>query len=210
MRIAIVGAECTGKSTLCQALTNHLSTPANPWLLAAEYLREWCAKHQRTPDSAEQVLIAQAQANRVNALASTGFSVIADTTPLMTAIYSDVLFQDTSLYAEALEHQRDYDLTLVAATDLPWVADGIQRDGTTMRSAVDRQLRSILQTHKIAHAVIYGTGPNRTHTALECIAHWNKKPLPRTLHDTDWVWSCDACSDAECEHRLFSKLLAPI
>jgi hypothetical protein len=31
---------------------------------------------------------------------------VADTTPLMTAIYSDMLFDDTSLYPFALEHQR--------------------------------------------------------------------------------------------------------
>lgn len=208
MRIAILGAECTGKSTLGQALATHLNTSQTSWTLAAEYLREWCLHQRRTPDQTEQHSIALAQAQRVEALSLNGGSVIADTTPLMTAIYSDVLFQDTSLYPAALSHQRSYDLTLVTAADLPWVADGIQRDGEATRTLVDRKLRAVLQAQQMAHTVIYGSGSLRTLSALESIAHWQKKPLPRSAHDTDWKWVCDSCSDPECEHRLFSRLLS--
>ena len=208
MRVAILGAECTGKSTLCQALANHLGANDTTWQLAAEYLREWCQHHQRTPERAEQQHIAQEQAHRVDALTSKGFSVLADTTPLMTAVYSDVLHQDATLYAAAVAHQRSYDLTFVAGTDLPWIADGIQRDGEAVRREVDRKLRSVLQSHQIPHTVICGVGPSRTRSALETIAHWQKKPLARSLHDTERKWSCECCSDPDCEHQLFSRLLA--
>jgi HTH-type transcriptional regulator, transcriptional repressor of NAD biosynthesis genes len=208
MRIAILGAECTGKSTLAQALTSRFHTPTAPWALAAEYLRDWCDQHQRTPNRTEQQTIAEAQVQRVDALAANGASVVADTTALMTAIYSDVLFQDDSLYAAALKHQRSYDLTLVTGTDLPWVADGFQRDSAVTRATIDRKLRFVLQSHKIDHTVIYGLDEGRIQCALESVAHRKKKPLPRSAHDTDWKWSCDSCSDPECEHRLFSRLLS--
>jgi len=208
MRIAILGAECTGKTTLAQALTSRLATRTTSWALAAEYLRDWCNQHQRTPTRAEQHTIALAQIQRVEALAVRGTSVVADTAPLMTAIYSDILFQDSSLYAAAVEHQRSYDLTLVTGTDLPWVADGLQRDGAAIRATVDRKLRLVLQAHRIDHTVIYGLGEERTQNALESVAHHQKNPLPRSAHDTDWRWSCDSCSDPECEHRLFSRLLS--
>ena len=119
----------------------------------------------------------------------------------------DLLFQDTSLYACALEHQRIYDLTLVTAPDIDWQADGFQRDGIATRAAVDRKLRSVLQGSAIPYAVICGTGEARTQSALDAIAHWQRTPRPRNTHDTEWKWSCDTCSDPQCEHRLFSRLL---
>jgi hypothetical protein len=63
--------------------------------------------------------------------------VVADTTPLMTAVYSHMLFDDDSLYPMALAHQALYDSTLVTGLDLPWVADGLQRDGPHAREPVD-------------------------------------------------------------------------
>jgi len=208
MHIAILGAECTGKSTLALALASHFHTQTAPWALAAEYRRDWCDQHQRTPNRDEQHAIADTQMRRIAALASKGASVVADSTALMTAIYSDVLFRDTSLYAAALEHQRSYDLTLVTGTDLPWVADGFQRDGTVARATIDRKLRSVLQLHKIDHTVIYGLGERRIQCALDSVAHHQKNPLPRSAHETDWKWACDSCSDPDCEHRLFSRLLS--
>ena len=56
--------------------------------------------------------------------------LIADTTPLMTAIYSQQVFGDDALLAEGLAFQRlQVDVTLLLGLDLPWVPDGLQRDG---------------------------------------------------------------------------------
>lgn len=207
MRIAILGAECTGKSTLGRELVQHLQSSEHKWTLAGEYLREWCQRHQRVPSKSDQALIAKTQSQRIDALSLQGQSVVADTTALMTAIYSDIYFQDTALYLDAVKHQQSFDLTLVTATDVPWIADGYQRDGEPTRSAVDNKLRSVLRTHQIAHAVIYGTGAARCQCALDAIGHWKKNPPPRSTHDTDWKWACESCSDPDCEHRFFSGLL---
>jgi HTH-type transcriptional regulator, transcriptional repressor of NAD biosynthesis genes len=161
MRIAILGAQCTGKTSLATALWGHL--------------------------------------NQLHTL------LITDTTPLMVAIDHDLRLKDGSLYPSALEHQHLYDLTLVTAPDL---ASDLQRDDLATQTAVDRQLRTVLQASSIPFSVIYGTGETRTQSALDAIAHWQRKPRPRSAHDTEWKWSCDTCSDPQCEHRLFSKLLA--
>ena len=175
--------------------------------MAPEVLREWCDQRQRTPLATEQMGIACAQAESAMVIQRSGASAVADTTPLMTAIYSDVLFQDSSLYAFALEHQRKYDLTLFTAPDLPWKADGLQRDGEQARKKISERLREVLTANSLPHAVVCGEGPARTQSALDAIAHHCRKPIPRNTHDTVWKWSCDTCADAECEHRLFSKLL---
>jgi nicotinamide riboside kinase len=137
--------------------------------------------------------------------------VIADTTPLMTAIYSHLLFNDESLYDFALTHQRLYAFTLVTGLDLPWVADGLQRDGPQVREPVDILLRAALARAGVAYRVIYGHGPQRLQNALTAM---EAMPADARRASGQWglntgrqAWSCDTCSDPVCEHRLFTGLL---
>ena len=129
--------------------------------------------------------------------------VIADTTALMVAIYSAMLFKDGTLYRFAVERQRSYDHTLVTGLDLPWVADGVQRDGPHVRAPVDTLVRGILDESGIAYRVVYGQGPERLAAALAALG-WGEAPAGRL----ERVWRCEKCSDPECEHRLFTALLA--
>lgn len=215
MKISILGAESTGKTELTLRLAKHFEASAHSVCLVPEVLREWCTRQARTPRQDEQPGIAHEQTNRVN-LAQGYDVVIADTTPLMTAIFSDLLFDDPSLYDMALEHQRSFDLTLVTGLDLPWVADGLQRDGPHVREPVDALLRAALAQGNITFHVVYGTDALRTENALKCIAAHTKSfqyaqppsPLPpKKAVTAGEMWVCERCSDPECEHRLFTALL---
>ena len=62
--VALLGAECTGKSTLAEALARRFSAG-----LVTEYLREWCDTHGRTPHQHEQAHIAAEQARRIDTAA---------------------------------------------------------------------------------------------------------------------------------------------
>lgn len=209
MRIAILGAECTGKTQLAQALALRLDSHDGGASWVAEALREWCALNGHTPGAIDQQAIAREQVRRVEAATTKGF-LIADTTALMTAIYSDLLFQDCSLYPLALEHQRRYDLTLVMGLDLPWLADGVQRDGPQAQALVDTRLREILATHRLNYTTVYGSGEERTICALNTVLHHLKQPSDVPTPRSNWQWSCEKCSDTDCEHRLFSELVAKI
>ena len=210
LRIALLGAESTGKTQLATDLVAHLSEHGLQAVQVPEYLREWCDAQERTPQPHEQAAIAQAQADRINAIASD--FVIADTTPLMTAIYSHKLFSDESLYSFALTYQASYALTLVTALDLPWVADGLQRDGPHVREPIDTLLRHALQSGGIPYQVIYGGGIDRLQNAINAINTIAKKRIPdcrnglkkRSNRLRNWV--CEKCSDPDCEHTLFSEL----
>ena len=204
MKIALLGAECTGKTHLAQALIAQL-LPENPsavWV--PEYLREWCDAHGRTPRADEQAHIAQMQMERVNRHPNASL-LLSDTSPLMTAVYSEVVLGDTSLYANAVAQHKAFDFTLLMAPDLPWVADGLQRDGEAVRTRVDQCLRRVLQQHGIVYSVVYGTGEARTHSALQAIQH--ALGAPSEPEQRKWQWPCDKCSDPDCEHRLFSALV---
>jgi len=209
MKIAILGAECSGKTTLAKRLAAELTRQGFSACFVAEALREWCDRNQRTPKASEQAAIAKLQIQRIQDAPAVDY-LIADTTALITAIYSEIIFSDTSLYPLALENQQGFDLTFVMGLDLPWVADGIQRDGVAIQSAFDAKLRHVLQSQGIGFSVIYGSGDERLNNAMNAIATISKGqhlPQEKATRQAPWKWVCDKCSDAQCEHRTFTALL---
>jgi nicotinamide riboside kinase len=200
VKIALLGAESTGKTRLAADLAEAFSAQGRRAIAVPEVLREWCAREGRTPRPEEQLPIAQEQERRVDEAAAKAGIVIADTTSLMVAIYSAMLFEDGSLYRFALERQRRYDVTLVTGLDLPWVADGLQRDGPHVREPVDALIREALAKANVAYRVVYGAGDDRLRNALAAIEGSSRDGDTRSVR---WQWNCDKCSDPDCEHRLF-------
>jgi nicotinamide riboside kinase len=203
LKVALLGAESTGKSTLARELAAHFTSRGRKAEAVPEALRDWCQTNGRTPRPEEQMGIAEEQERRVDEACTRAQVVIADTTAMMVAIYSAILFEDHGLLRFAIERQRQYDVTLVTGLDIPWVADGLQRDGPHVQAPVDEQVRALLDKHRIAYRVVYGSGGERLRNALAAIdSSLAPRPAPR-----DWVWQCDKCSDPECEHRLFARLV---
>jgi nicotinamide riboside kinase len=167
--VAILGAESTGKTTLSQQLAMTLSQLGYAVLVVEEYLREFCEREGRTPQRNEQLLIASEQTRRIEAAAQTAELVIADTTALMTAVYSDWIYQDLTLYPTAILAHCTYALTLVTATDLPWVADGLQRDGPQVCEPISRLVNQVLSRHRIAYYTVSGVGPRRIQSASNIV-----------------------------------------
>ena len=221
LRIAIVGAESTGKTTLAQALVPRLAADSGlrvTWV--PELLREWCDHAGRTPRVHEQAAILRAHHRRIEQAAAVHDIVVCDTTALMTAVYSRLVFSDSSLEARAAALHRRMALTLLMALDLPWVADGHQRDGPHVREPVDTLLRETLTAHRLPWAVVAGTGLARLENALDAIA-----PLvrgialgcgPQSGGSSDGGgffsrlagrngdpaagrWRCEHCDDPACE-----------
>ena len=61
LRVAIVGAESTGKSELARALADALSGEFGLRChIVDEWLRDWCDRHGRTPSADEQLEIGRA------------------------------------------------------------------------------------------------------------------------------------------------------
>ena len=206
MKIALLGAESTGKTRLSGEMAAQLRAQGRSVAVVSEVLREWCERAGRTPRPEEQLPIAQEQERRVDEAAASHEVVIADTTALMVAIYSAMLFEDGTLYQFALERQRGYDITLVTGLDLPWVADGLQRDGPHVREPVDALVRAALARAGVPYRTVYGHGAERLQNAMAAIAEASDRRAPAGL--PAWTWACDKCSDPECEHRLFSSLMS--
>lgn len=213
-RIALLGAESTGKSQLARELAAHLRDRGLRATAVPEVLREWCTRAGRLPRPEEQLAIAQEQERRVDEAAAASELAIADTSALMVAIYAGMLFEDGDLYRFAIERQRRYHATLLAGLDLPWVADGLHRDAAHSREEVDALLRSLLQRAHVPFQVVYGQGPQRLQAALQALVSAGVLPQPVVDRPDDagsrraWTWNCEKCSDPECEHKLFTRLRA--
>lgn len=200
MIVAILGAESTGKSTLASALETELAATGRRVARVAEVLREFCDAHGRTPQRHEQAGIAAEQTRRIEAAAQAHDIVIADTTALQIAVYSDIVFGDRSLYDEALRAQARCRHTLLCALDLPWVADGLQRDGPHVREPVDALLRAALQRHARGYAVVGGQGAARTAAALAAL-----QPAAAAARVPRWSSVCERCGDPNCERHLLPR-----
>jgi nicotinamide riboside kinase len=201
--IALLGAESTGKSTLAHLLGQSLVGAGIDGVVVPEALRDFCAMHGRTPVAGDQVLLADMQSARIRNAARRHAVVIADTTALMTAVYSDIYFNDSSLYEAAVPQQRACHLTLLAGADLPWVPDGLLPDGPHMRARVDARLREVLREQDIAFSVVLGLGPARAAAARAAV--WRCLHPPQGAAETTrWRWVCQHCGDGSCEAAVLA------
>lgn len=201
--IALLGAESTGKTTLARELARILAARGLDAVMVPEALRLFCEARGRTPYAHEQADIADEQTRLIAAARQSHRIVLADTTALMPAIYSELIFQDTSLYASAEADQRQVDMNLLTSLDLAWAADGVIRDGPHMREPVDALLRAALQRIGQPYAVVAGQGIARVQHALSAIEHLLDAPARQARAATQprWRWFCEKCDDGECEQH---------
>jgi len=203
--VGVLGAESTGKTRLAVELRDALVREGRRVAVVPEFLREFCDAAGRTPVHREQAEIAAEQTRRIDQAAADHDIVIADTTALMIAVYSELVFGDTSLYASAIDAHHRCDLTLLTALDLPWQADGHQRDGDHVREPVDALVRAALGRSGMSYSVVGGRGASRLDAALQAVRH--ALALPSEEERTaSWHWVCERCGDANCERHLLPPL----
>ena len=210
--VCLLGGESTGKSTLAQALQQHLERFHGLRVLRVpEYLRNWCEVRGRAPQESEQASIADEQSRLIRKAAQEpGIDlVIADTSALMVAVYSELYFADASLLPHASAEQSRYALNLLMGLDLPWTPDGLFRDSPSIRDATDAALRRALDAARLPYQTTYGQQTARLQQALRSVGRWLGRdllPADPALTEGRVPWRCDNCSDPDCERRLFSGL----
>ena len=209
--VAVLGAESSGKTQLARGLAERLRAVGQDAQWVPEALREFCDRHGRTPRHDEQAAIASEQTRRIDAAAQRHAVVVADTTALMTAVYSEIVFGDPSVYPFAQDAQRRCDLTLLMALDLPWEADGLQRDGAHVREPVDALVRAALARVEQPFVVVCGMGEARLQSAWRALRPALALPAFAANDDDDGATAichlrCERCGDVGCErHQLLPR-----
>lgn len=163
-RVAVVGAECTGKTQLCLALSQALLgvTFTEPLRAFVEQKGQAPQAHQQKPLIESQIEQEQKVLKQAQALKRSW--VLCDSAPLMTAAYSEVYYQDSGLWALAKQHHLHYDFTLWCMPDLPWQADQGQRDGVFYREQVHLALKKHMPSNAFQ---VKGKGHKRAQGAQD-------------------------------------------
>lgn len=127
-RIALLGGESTGKSSLALALAEVLDTRH-----AAEFGRELWEARSGDLGYDDLLLIGRSQVAREQALAGQCRRyLVCDTTPLTTVFYCRELFGRAQVELEQLA-RRPYHHLFLCADDFPFVQDGTRRDESFRR-----------------------------------------------------------------------------
>lgn len=171
-RIAVVGAESTGTTTLARALAEHYET-------------EWVAEHGRalteelvragTPIEAidwsavDFAEIARTQHAHEDAAARQAAPVlICDTDALATCVWRERYVGESTPELEALARERHYALYILTGDDIPFQQDGM-RDGERLRGWMTQRFRERLAGRPEPWIEVRGTHDRRMAAAVAAI-----------------------------------------
>ncbi|AMC34069.1 AAA family ATPase [Janthinobacterium sp. B9-8] len=168
MKIAIVGPESCGKSTLAQDLSAALNAP---WV--AEYVREYFAQ-KGTNDYQLSDIIAIAQGQLAAEAAHNAPLLICDTTALVCKIWAQVRYGHCPDALTALYHPQDYALHLLTRPDLPWEPDPL-RENPNDRDYLFDLYEADLKASGANYVVVAGARKRRLAIAMEEVLELRKK-----------------------------------
>jgi NadR type nicotinamide-nucleotide adenylyltransferase len=152
-KIAIVGPESTGKSTISLQLAKHYQVP---WV--AEYARFYCAALTGPCTLQDEINMFHGQValeESVLASAQTDF-IICDTTFITVKIWSDEMLGKTPQIVLDAIKSRSYDFYLLLDIDLPWQDDPL-RDFPHKRAHFMQVWHQELKAINANYQVISGT-----------------------------------------------------
>lgn len=172
--VAILGAESTGKTTLCQDLAAHFGGSWVPEHMRTYLQAKW-DKEQLTCTWDDLLPIAQGQIELENALTKQAAQmpcnphyVFCDTSLFELMVYSHWYYGDCpkALTRAALSHH--YDLILLTEVDTLWVADDL-RDSPHGRDEISAYFASQLTKYKKSFQRVGGNRETRVEQVVKLL-----------------------------------------
>jgi len=165
IKIAVVGPESTGKSTIAKRLAAHFQTVCVP-----EYAREYCKNLGNNYSLQDEVNMYYGQIALEDSLIPLAQQemIICDTTILTVKIWCDHLFSETPIAVLDEIQRRTYDYYLLMDIDLPWEDDPL-RDFPEQREHFLSVWKKELQDLNAPYQVISGLGEARIAHALQAV-----------------------------------------
>ncbi|MBF0657925.1 ATP-binding protein [Psychrobacter sp. NG25] len=182
-KIAVLGAESTGKTTLCRDLAAHFNSPWVPEYMRTYLQAKWdseqltCTWDDLLPISQGQIALENKlakQAAEIAAETSQGnHYLFCDTSLFELMAYSNWYYDDcpTALTQAALTHH--YDLILLTEVDIPWVADDL-RDSPHQRDEISAYFASQLTHHQKRFYRIGGNREQRVQQVAKQLAQMHQ------------------------------------
>jgi NadR type nicotinamide-nucleotide adenylyltransferase len=166
-KIAIIGPESTGKSTLAAQLAQALHTVWVP-----EYAREYIVELDRPYNESDLLTIAKGQAALEDELLlQANQYLVVDTTLTIIRVWSEHKYGRCDPWIVAEEAARQYDFYLLCNIDLPW-QDDPQREHPHLREHFFNVYKSYVES-KPSYCIVSGDGTQRVEMALDCVRENN-------------------------------------
>lgn len=163
-QIAVVGPECSGKTTLANELGNRLNAPVVPEV-ARGYLSEIGKEYSKV--DVDEIASLQSQSAE-NVSSSKLELVVHDTEILTIKIWQEEKWNKASQVVEKLWQEQFMDYYLLCSPDLPWVDDGL-RENPEDRHRLFKIYEQQLMKARANYTVISGKGAERLNSALVAI-----------------------------------------
>jgi len=178
-RIVVTGSECTGKTTLAEALAAYYGT-----LWVPEYARRFVAEKHGPVEAADVDAIARGQIALEEEMTAAVVMrpdhglLIQDTDLLSTIVYSRHYYGACPEWIETEFRRRRADLYLLAGSDVPWMPDGDQRDRGDRRGEIQALFSQALTDRGCRSVDVQGLLELRIELAVREI-EWAALRLPR-------------------------------
>lgn len=163
-KIAVVGPESTGKSTISAQLADHYHT-----IWVPEYSREYCSKLTGPCSWEDEINMFRGQiALEDELIPKASQFLICDTTFITVKIWSDYVFGKAPEEVLIELPKRHYDLYLLMDIDLPWEDDPL-RNFPDLREYFMEVWKTELDALKANYSLISGTRDVRKKNAIDAI-----------------------------------------
>ncbi len=168
-RVAVMGAESTGTTTLAHDLAEAYDTN---WV--EEYGREyWIGKVRRGEEDRwteeEFIHIAEEQSRREDLAAQQANRILfCDTDAFATSLWYERYLGHRSARVEAVSAERCYDLTLLTGAEIPFIQDG-WRDGEHIRLDMHRRFIQRLDEEDRPYVLLEGSPDERIFKAKRLV-----------------------------------------
>lgn len=167
--VVLIGSESTGKSTLAELLAEHFNAP-----LSKEFARVYVHERQQELRGHDVEPIARGQVALEDAAHTMALDggrplVLKDTDLISTVVYARHYHGHCPHWVMHAAKARRGHLYLHLGTDVPWVADGLQRTSPEAREHLHRLFIDTLLEFGVHAVDITGTWREREATALAAI-----------------------------------------
>jgi len=165
LKIAVVGPESTGKSTMATYLADKFNTVCIP-----EYARYYCHNLHNQYTLQDEVNMFYGQLALEDALLPLAQNniVICDVTIMTIKIWCDYLFGDTPREVQQEILNRKYDFYLLMDIDLPWEDDPL-RDFPEQREYFMQVWKQELHAIQGRYQIISGLGEDRLERGWDAV-----------------------------------------
>jgi NadR type nicotinamide-nucleotide adenylyltransferase len=163
-KICIIGPECTGKTTLSRALSEHYKTAWVP-----EYARGYLDKLNRPYDPTDLLKIAHGQIRMEDEwIREANKLIFFDTNLLVIKVWSEHKFGTCDPEILTQHATRAYDHYLLTDIDLPW-EDDPQREHPQLREHFKKIYADLISNSGIPYNLLSGSSEHRLKNALSII-----------------------------------------